>query len=112
MTQQIELLPLTGKGGAGRGQGSKGRWNHMPTVAIRVPIKFAAHLLVVARRMDVGSYKPEKIDKAIALLAELGDSTRYPRNRGGAIAQKGTSALELLRGVSSTGNTDHLQKHS
>jgi hypothetical protein len=38
--------------GAGNGQGRRANWNHMPTVAIRVPAVFADRLIEVAREWD------------------------------------------------------------
>lgn len=100
MKRQLELLPLKGKGGPGRGQGSKGKWNHMPTVVIRVPIKFEAQLLTIARQMDQGLYIKNDVPTAIALLEQLQDWKTYPRNKGGAIAKVAKQALDLLKASS------------
>lgn len=42
----------TSTSGAGNGQGRKPKWNHSPTVPIRVPAQFAERLLEIARQWD------------------------------------------------------------
>jgi hypothetical protein len=56
ITHYVENLYTQAKpsptAGAGNGQGRKAKWKHTPTTAIRVPAKFAARLVALAREWD------------------------------------------------------------
>lgn len=47
------------------------RWKTQPTVAIRVPQKFATELLAIAERMDKGEWAGASIEQLGAILDRM-----------------------------------------
>lgn len=79
----------------------KPKWNHTPTIAVRVPEQFSDQIIDVARQLDIGKdiavqRNDSDIKKAIRILSE---ARNLKPNAGGAIKKEIVKALEILKNI-------------
>lgn len=77
----------------------KRKWNHTPTVAVRIPEQFSDQIIDIARQLDVGENiavqrNTDDIKKAIRILSE---AQNLKPNAGGAIKKEIRKALQILK---------------